>query len=503
MPPRLLAVRPPAAHTAVVRALAIGPRSGRVFATGADDCLLCLWAIGSDSPLMQLGPFKHPVTCVRFDRSEEILAFGTAGGFVSIVDLDQLETRNAWFCRGSELTCLCLHPAAAGFVVAGDSAGRVFVLSLDQQEPIQVFEAHAGAVRAAAICPGGNFLATTGEDHLIMLFDLTTGKLHGKIHPKCDCTFTSVDFHPTEQILAACAEDRSVKLYDIHRVKAMKGGFVIGQSAPTRICFSQDGEVVAACSPSAVSLFKTSSADHMDHLRLKLKEVSDLQVFERGIVIGLIDNEQAGLLICSTDDFELLLKKKQKKKQKARFASPDPKPPEPVPVKRILDRPPPPPANDAVYKSFRENRAEYVAWVAQRLARFGRLRDLIAAKGLKEAATAIATSGDSAAELVAILIGVPEVISVENASAVLEVVHAALRSDEENALALLRLILRDLGPTLRASMEGPHALNYHACVDILNGLRGFKDDFEAIRASGSPGLLVVKRLLTEWQALFK
>jgi hypothetical protein len=288
----------------------------------------------------------------------------------------------------------------------------------------------------------------------------------------------------------------------------MKGGFVIGQAPPGRIAFSQDGEVVVAASSQTLSVFKTASADHTDHLRLCFDAVMDLKVYNRCIVLATVKNNNVGLPICGTDEFQLLLKKKRKKKPKKRFPSPDPVPPpppepEPFPVRRILDKPVAPPANDAIYHAFRDGRAEYVASMEQRLGRYARLKALLATKGLKEAATAIATSADSATELVSVLLATPEVVTMENAAAVLEVVRVVLKSDEESALTLLRIVLRDLGPVIKANVENSHAQFYHQSIDILNGLREFHSVFEDIKKSGSPGVLIVRKILSEWQSFFK
>lgn len=509
MPPRLLRARTTEAHTAMVRTVAVGPRSGRVFASGGDDGMLFLWAIIQEKPLLQFGPFKSPITTCQFDKTEDFLAFGTEAGLLSVLDLDDGRTHSSWqLPEGSAVTCLCIHPQSVEFVACGTSDGWLLVHSSEQLSPIQRHEAHAGAVLSVAICPGGNLLATTGEDHVIRIYDLTQGALHGTIKPKCDCRFMSVDFHPVEEILAACAEDRSVKIFDIHRIREMKGGFVIGTGSPARICFSQDGEVVAACSDRAVSMFKTTSADHMDHMRLRLGEnaVKDLKVFDKGIAIGTAVEKEAGLLVCGTEGF-VLLKKKKKRKVSIKKRVPSPEPvaepapvPEPAPVRRVLYQAPP--ANEAIYREFRQDRAEYLALMAQKLGKLGRIKELLASKGLREAAIAVATARDAAGELVSILLTCPDVVTMDNASAVVEVIYTALTIDEEAALSLLSRILRNLGPIIRMNMDNPHGVFYAQSGEIVNGLRGFHDAFDTIRKNSSPGVLVIRRIVNEWHEFF-
>ena len=509
MPPRLLRARTSEAHTAEVRTVAVGPRSGRVFASGGDDGMLFLWAIIQEKPLCQFGPFKSPITACQFDSTEDFIAFGTEGGLVSVIDLDENCTHASWqLPQDSAVTCVCFHPQSVEFVACGTSDGWILVHSSEQHQPIQRHEAHTGPVLGLAICPGGNMLATTGEDHTIRIYDLTQGVLHGQIKPKCDCRFLSVDFHPVEEILAACAEDRSVKIFDIHRVREMKGGFVIGTSSPARICFSQDGEVVAACSNRAVSMFKTTSADHMDHMRLRLGEnaVKDLKVFDKGIVIGTAVEKEVGLLVCGTEGFVLLKKKKKKKTIKKRAPSLEPvvpvvvPEPEPAPVRRVLCQAPP--ANEAIYREFREDRAEYIALMAQKLRKLERIKELVRSKGLKEAAISIATSRDSAGELVSVLLTTPDVVTMENASAVIEVIYAALTIDEEASLSLLSRILRALGPVIRMNLDNPHGSYFAESGEIVNGLRQFRDAFDTIRKNSSPGVLVIRRILSEWHEFF-
>lgn len=517
MPPRLLQSQTNVSHTEPVRTMAIGPRSGRVFASGGNDCMLFLWSITNESPLLSFGPFSAPISCCTFSSDENHIAFGTDNGYLSIIDLDQGHTLNGWMAEDASITCITIHPQILDCIAVGDNQGIIYLFAGEPRTPIQQFQAHEGEVLSLKICPQGNFLATSGNDHLIRIYDISKGDLYGTIHPtkKFDSPILSLDFHPTEQILAVCAEDRNVKLYDINRVIEMKGGFLIGKEPPRRICFSPDGDVVAACSSNSLSLFKTEEADHMDHMKLNLKCVRDLRVFDKGIAIAVSDELQASVILAKTEDFVLMKRKKKKK----RPPSPDHLLQNQIQLqnqlqqkKKVIIEPLPslkpaptvsqPATNEPLFKAFREERNDFMSLITQRTSKYRKICDAIRDKGLREACVIVATSSDAANEMISALIQRPEAVTPLCAAAVIDVIYIGIQNDEDLALRLLRIVLMNMAPIFRSSLDNPKSNYFREAEEFKTACRGLVPMFNKFIENRTPGASMMRRLMTEYKTFF-
>ena len=512
MPPRLLQAQTNTAHKEPVRAMSIGPCSGRVFASGGNDKMLYLWALTDEDPILEFGPFQAPVSCCSFSSQENFIAFGTDNGYISLIDLDEGNTLNAWMIDGTAITCITVSPKIEDCVAAGDMDGNVYLFYGDSGVPIQQYQAHDGEVLAVRICPQGNLLATSGSDHLIRIYDLIRGEIFGTINPtkKFDSAVLGLDFHPEEKILAACAEDRSVKIYDISRVVELKGGFVIGSQPPKQICFAPDGEVVAACSSNALSLFKTKEADHMDHMKISLKNIRDLKVFDKGIAIAVSDDCNATLILSKTEDF-VLMKRKKKKKKPRRSPSPELLAPA-VPKKKIIIEPLPPlrpqpsvnqpAANEGLFRAFREDRNDFMSVINQRTSRYRKICDAIRVRGLKDACINIATSGDSSIEMISVLLQKPNTITPDVAAAVIEVIYVGVKIDEDLSLRLLRIVLQNLSQVFRTSLDNPSAQYFKDASEFKTACHGLVPLFNQLIENHTPGGSMMRRLMAEHRTFF-
>src|SRR5436305_75355 len=72
------------------------------------------------------------------------------------------------------------RPVHAGsrLLISGDYAGRVMLWPLDAANPTpaRTIDAHRGWVRAIAVSPDGRHFATCGNDNLVKVWSIATGK---------------------------------------------------------------------------------------------------------------------------------------------------------------------------------------------------------------------------------------------------------------------------------------------------------------------------------------
>jgi WD40 repeat protein len=104
----------------------------------------------------------------------------------------------------------------------------------DQKPPV---------VTALRLHKGGQRLATAGDDHLVRVWDLETGKLVKKLDAHADWVRT-IDYSPDGRILASAGNDRQIVIWDAQS-GAKLGIFATQQAAIAAIRFSADGKWLA------------------------------------------------------------------------------------------------------------------------------------------------------------------------------------------------------------------------------------------------------------------
>lgn len=495
MPPRLFQIKTAQTHTQPIRSMSIGPRSSRVYATGGDDGFLHLYSVNDDTPIYRFGSYDSPITCSSFHYSEDFISFGTNNGIVQILDLDSRKTTASWTLENRQITCIHYHPINSEYIAAGDSEGHVYVFSSQERNPIQQYKAHNGQITCVKFSPDGTLLASSGSDCLIRLFQVLTGECFTTIRQNCP-KFLSLAFHPTDMILAGCSDDRSVHIFSfeypsnndeikpVTRTNSsdiysklieveMKGNFVIGNASPLCITFSKDGQVLASCSSSVLSVFKTFSPDFADHLQIGQKKVHDIQLYSTCVAIASSTDKIGTVIFIKTDDFRLLKKEKIKpmnNEMKDRVKS--------NLQNKVIDgsnlndmrktvrknhqkgladlQPNKQPisgaaANDMIYKQFKAKRPSYIEILEMRKSKFSFLYDRIKTKGALFTITEIATTGDGAWEFATILQKRPQTINFENVTKCIEVIKFAFDDDPVLAINLIGLILDIIGPSIMNS----------------------------------------------------
>ncbi|EPZ33716.1 WD40 repeat-like protein [Rozella allomycis CSF55] len=114
---------------------------------------------------------------------------------------------------------------------------------------------HKEAARCAAFSPDGRFIATGSEDTSLKILDVTKMNLRSDAEDKPVIRtlydhlqpVTEVAFHPNNLMLASCALDNNIKLYDLTKVGVKKAFRYLLDSHPFRsISFHPSGDFLLA-----------------------------------------------------------------------------------------------------------------------------------------------------------------------------------------------------------------------------------------------------------------
>uniref|UniRef100_A0A4W5KWP1 Katanin p80 WD40 repeat-containing subunit B1 n=1 Tax=Hucho hucho TaxID=62062 RepID=A0A4W5KWP1_9TELE len=218
-----------AAHSSNVACLALGKNSGRLLATGGEDCRVNIWAVSKPNCIMSLTGHNNPVECVKFNNSEEQVVAGSQSGSLRVWDLEAAKILRTLMGHKANICSLDFHPFGE-YLASG---------SMDTNIKVCMCAGHTQAVRCLAFSPDGKWLASASDDSTIKLWDLTAGKMITEFTAHTGA-INILQFHPNEYLLASGSSDRTIKLWDLEKFKMI--GSSEGEMGPVRcLAFNLDG----------------------------------------------------------------------------------------------------------------------------------------------------------------------------------------------------------------------------------------------------------------------
>ncbi|XP_036201175.1 katanin p80 WD40 repeat-containing subunit B1 isoform X3 [Myotis myotis] len=225
------------AHASNVSSLVLGKGSGRLLATGGDDCRVNLWSINKPNCIMSLTGHTSPVESVRLNTPEELIVAGSQSGSIRVWDLEaakilkpphkhnSLSALAVLFAlkpaslllllvlrtlvgHKANICSLDFHPYGE-FVASGSQDTNIKLWDIRRKGCVFRYRGHSQAVRCLRFSPDGKWLASAADDHTVKLWDLTAGKMMSEF-PGHTGPVNVVEFHPNEYLLASGSSDRSI-----------------------------------------------------------------------------------------------------------------------------------------------------------------------------------------------------------------------------------------------------------------------------------------------------
>uniref|UniRef100_A0A8D3DIK3 Katanin p80 WD40 repeat-containing subunit B1 n=1 Tax=Scophthalmus maximus TaxID=52904 RepID=A0A8D3DIK3_SCOMX len=269
------------AHSSSVSCLALGKNSGRLLATGGEDCRVNIWAVSKANCIMSLTGHKSPVECVQFNTSEEQVVAGSQSGSIRVWDLEAAKILRTLMGHKSNITSLGFHPF--GDLLASSSMDTNIKL-WDVRRKGYVFrvKGHTQAVRSLAFSPDGRWLASASDDSTIKLWDLAQGKTITEFKSHT-AAVNIVQFHPNEYLLASGSCDRTIKLWDLEKFTMISS--LEGDTSPVRCAFfSPDGGCLFSGATDTLRVFGWEPDRCFDTVPVGWGKVSDLAVCNQQLI---------------------------------------------------------------------------------------------------------------------------------------------------------------------------------------------------------------------------
>ena len=274
------------AHTDTVRALAFSP-DGRTLATGSWDGTIKLWVIESRTLSGgQAGPGEEPgrlsqsllwttwvtdnIESLAFAPDGRTLASGGDAAIVQLWDAHNGTHSQALSGQSGPVFALAWSPdgslLASGGVDGGirlASAGSntlVTIWDLDGLTPPRLLRGHRSLVFGVAWSPDGRFLASSGLDNAVRLWDATTGEARQILRDPdhVNTLFYGVAWSPDGKFLASASYHQGMHVWEVTTGTRRW----VGRAQPTRIrrvAWSPDGRYLASGGDDgSVCLWKAS-----------------------------------------------------------------------------------------------------------------------------------------------------------------------------------------------------------------------------------------------------
>lgn len=269
------------AHSGTVSCLALGKSSGRLLATGGEDCRVNIWAVSKANCIMSLTGHKNAVECVQFNSSEEQVVTGSQSGSIRVWDLEAAKILRTLMGHKANITSLGFHPFG-NFLASSSMDTNIKLWDVRRKGYVFRYKGHTQAVRSLAFSPDGKWLASASDDCTIKLWDLIQGKTITEFKSHT-AAVNIVQFHPNEYLLASGSSDRTVKLWDLEKFTMI--GSLEGDTSPVRcVFFSSDGSCLYSGATDSLRVFGWEPDRCFDVVPVGWGKVSDLAVCNQQLI---------------------------------------------------------------------------------------------------------------------------------------------------------------------------------------------------------------------------
>ena len=131
-------------------------------------------------------------------------------------------------------------------IVSGGDDGILRLWDITSGKAIgQPFKGHEGSVISVAFSPDGKTLVSGGQDGTLRLWD-TSGKAIGQPFKGHESSIKSVAFSPDGKTIVSGGEDKTVRLWDITSGKAIGQPFKGHEGSVISVAFSPDGKTLVS-----------------------------------------------------------------------------------------------------------------------------------------------------------------------------------------------------------------------------------------------------------------
>ena len=168
----------------------------------------------SGTALLTLAPFADDAVVVVFSADSRRIAAGTRAGVVRIYDSNDGSQLLEFAQTAAGLQQLAFSPDGTRLASANQEGASIWDAATGKQ--LLTFSGHGKGVRSSGIAfsPDGKWVATSGNDGTVQVWEAETGNVVFKLTGHTGPTF-GVAFSPDGKSLASSSVDRTVKVWQL------------------------------------------------------------------------------------------------------------------------------------------------------------------------------------------------------------------------------------------------------------------------------------------------
>ncbi|KFW06819.1 Katanin p80 WD40 repeat-containing subunit B1, partial [Eurypyga helias] len=269
------------AHSSNVSSLVLGKSSGRLLATGGDDCRVNIWSVNKTNCIMSLTGHTTPIESLQINTNEELIIAGSQSGSIGIWDLEAAKILRTLVGHKANICSLDFHPFG-DFVASGSLDTNIKLWDVRRKGCVFRYKGHTEAVRCLRFSPDGKWLASAADDHTVKLWDLASGKIMfeftGHTGP-----VNVVEFHPNEYLLASGSSDRTVRFWDLEKFQVVS--CIEEEATPVRcVLFNPDGSCLYSGFQDSLRVYGWEPERCFDVVLVNWGEVADLSICNNQLI---------------------------------------------------------------------------------------------------------------------------------------------------------------------------------------------------------------------------
>jgi WD40 repeat protein len=249
-------------HAGRIRGLAFAA-DGKRLLTGSDDGTARLWDALTGEPTGEVMRHAKAIRSVAFSQQGRALTGSDDG------------TARLWDDLGRPVGDVLQHDGSVRVVIfsrdgrlalTGGQDGSAKLWDAVGGHFVRGFKNHSAAIYDAAFSPDGRLLATASEDHRVLLSEVDTGVLRGKLRHQHRVRV--VVFSPNGRLLATASEDGTARLWNVATAQQL-GVSLLHRSDVNTVAFSPDGKALLTGSDDGTArlwgVSRTRPMDTFDH----------------------------------------------------------------------------------------------------------------------------------------------------------------------------------------------------------------------------------------------
>ncbi|NXA41650.1 KTNB1 protein, partial [Eudromia elegans] len=269
------------AHSSNVSSLVLGKSSGRLLATGGDDCRVNIWSVNKPNCIMSLTGHTTPIESLQINTNEELIVAGSQSGSIRVWDLEAAKILRTLLGHKANICSLDFHPFGS-FVASGSLDTNIKLWDVRRKGCVFRYKGHTQAVRCLRFSPDGKWLASAADDHTVKLWDLAAGKIMfeftGHTGP-----VNVVEFHPNEYLLASGSSDRTVRFWDLEKFQVVS--CIEEEATPVRcVLFNPDGCCLYSGFQDSLRVYGWEPERCFDVVLVNWGKVADLSICNNQLI---------------------------------------------------------------------------------------------------------------------------------------------------------------------------------------------------------------------------